>query len=100
MKIKEIEFVEHYIEKEPESENQWRGIIVEINGVRVATINYWDHENKFNISEGCLSNILYLSRSGETVDIFPSYISYETKEEAIQAVRDGIQRYFEFFLEV
>lgn len=38
MELKNIEFIEQYIDEEPENENSWRGINVLVNGVRFIDI--------------------------------------------------------------
>ena len=38
MELKNVEFIEQYINEEPENENSWRGINVLVNGVRLIDI--------------------------------------------------------------
>lgn len=45
MKLRNVEFIEQYIDEEPENENSWRGINVLVNGVRLIDIALI--ENKF-----------------------------------------------------
>ena len=38
MELKNVEFIEQYINEEPENENYWRGINVLVNGIRLIDI--------------------------------------------------------------
>ena len=105
MKLKEIKFIELYVDEAPKSDNQWRGIVAEIGGIHIARINYWDDDEDFTISGTFIENTLSPS-CDETIEIFNrrdsltgEIIKYKTKEEAKDAVREGVKRYFEFFIE-
>jgi len=59
MKLRNVEFIEQYINEEPENKNSWRGVNVLVNGVRLIDITLIEHKFIGNHLVIDLKNIPY-----------------------------------------
>lgn len=112
MQLKNIEFIEQYIDEEPENKNSWRGINVLVNGVRLIDISLIEHNfigDHFVIELTKIPYAIFKFKRAEKVEIIAdeptddwgfgnTKFKLEDKEKAKEKSIKILEKYFSIFV--